>query len=315
MSTGRAPLRRPANGPEASRLLIVLAGLLLAACPALGADVAVLKSSDVATWRPALDALQRVAAGHTLTEYDLRGDRTLGESVVRGLKGRAAVLVALGPLAAQLAREQLPETPLVFCMVQDPAQSGIAVGPNVTGVSFNTPLRNQLAAFRIVYPSAFRVGVLYNEANTGRLVQDAEKVAPVVQMTLVPKTVNTEKDIPATLRTLLGKPEPVDALWLIPDPMLLSEESRRYILSETLNAGRPLFSFSAALVAEGALVSSGPDFTSIGEKAGELVNRMIAGERRIDMLVPRAELVINTKIAAKLKIRIPPEVLKAARTF
>jgi ABC-type uncharacterized transport system substrate-binding protein len=34
------------------------------------------------------------------------------------------------------------------------------------------------------------------------------------------------------------------------------------------------------------------------------------------MLVPRAELVINKRMASKLKIEIPPDVLKtAARTF
>ena len=45
----------------------------------------------------------------------------------------------------------------------------------------------------------------------------------------------------------------------------------------------------------------------------ELVNRLAAGEKgKMDMLIPRAELVINKKIADKLKIEIPPDALKAA---
>jgi ABC-type uncharacterized transport system substrate-binding protein len=74
-----------------------------------------------------------------------------------------------------------------------------------------------------------------------------------------------------------------------------------------------VYGSSSALVAEGALVSNGPDFVSIGEQIGELVNRLAAGDRsRIELLVPRAELVINKKIAARLKIEVSAEVLKAA---
>jgi ABC-type uncharacterized transport system substrate-binding protein len=52
---------------------------------------------------------------------------------------------------------------------------------------------------------------------------------------------------------------------------------------------------------------------SIGQQAGELVNRLAAGEKtRIDLQVPRAELVINNRIAGKLKIVVPAEALKAA---
>ena len=43
------------------------------------------------------------------------------------------------------------------------------------------------------------------------------------------------------------------------------------------------------------------------------MNRLAAGDRaRIELLVPRAELVINRKIAGRLKIDVPADVLKAA---
>jgi putative ABC transport system substrate-binding protein len=306
-------LLRREHAALSALLVSVLAGL--SPPRLLAAEIAVLKSGEVPAWRPALDALQRSAATHTLTEYDLKNDRARGEEIVRSLKGRAAVLVGVGALAAQLAHELLPEVPLVFCMLQDPVQSGIVPGPGLTGVAFNIPVRNQLAAFRIAYPGANRIGVLYNPATTGKLVEEAEKAAAVVRATLVTKPISTEKDVPGALRALLAKADTVDAIWLIPEPLLLSDESRHHILSETLDAHKPIFSFSNTLVAEGALISSGPDYASIGEKTAELVNRMVAGERKIDLLVPKAEIVINTKVAAKLKIMIPPEILKSARVY
>ena len=106
----------------------------------------------------------------------------------------------------------------------------------------------------------------------------------------------------------------MDALWIPPDPLLLGDETRRFLLAETLKAGKPVYSFSPALVSEGALVSNGPDLASVGEQAGELVNRLVAGDRtaRGTLLVPRAELVINKKIADKLKIEIPADALAEA---
>ena len=296
--------------PGLWRVLAVLA--LAAPGPVGAAEVAVLKSSEVAAWRPAIDALRRVAGSHKLTEYDLRGDRAEGERVLGTLKGRPVILVAMGPLAAQLGHDLLSEAPLVYVMVQDPAKLGFT-GANITGVSYSIPVRNQLAAFRSVNPKGVRIGVIYNEDNSGRLVQEAQKASGLVRLLLVAKPIASDKEIPQVLRTLLSGQDAVDALWMPPEPMIMAEETRRFLLTETLKAGKPVYGFSAALVSEGALVSNGPSFVSIGEQAGELVNRVASGEKgKIEQTVPEAELVINTKIAGRLKLEIPASALSAA---
>jgi putative ABC transport system substrate-binding protein len=290
-----------------------LAVLLLAA-PLPAAEVAVLKSSDVGAWRPAIDALRRAASAHTLTEFDLRNDRAEADRVVASLKGRAAVLVALGPLAAQAGREGAPEIPLVFGMIQDPGRLNLLATAGVTGVAFSTPVKNQLAAFRMVNPKGVRVGVIYSAEASGKLVQEAQKAAPIVRLLVVERPVASEREIPEALRAMLKGEQAVDALWIPPDPVLLGDETRRFLLSETLKAGRPVYSSLSALVGEGALVASGPDLVSIGELAGELVNRVSGGERnaKIEMAVPRGELVVNKRIADKMKIEISADALKAA---
>ncbi len=286
--------------------------LALLGTPLLAAEVAVLKSQEVPAWRPTLDALKRVAAGQAVTEFDLKGDRAEADRVLAGLKGRPVILVALGPLAAQAAREDLPDQPLVFGMIPDPAKAGLVGVATITGVSSAIPVKNQLAAFRMVNPRGVRVGVVYNEDNVGTQVAEANKSASLVRLAVIAKPVTSDRDVPAALRGLLSGADAVDAVWIPPDPMVAGDESRRFILSETLKAGKPVYGFSPLLVQEGALASNGPDFVSIGEQLGELVNRTAGGEKKIEMLIPRAELVINKKIADKLKIDIPADALKAA---
>jgi putative ABC transport system substrate-binding protein len=294
------------------RLAVALTLAVLSAPASRAADVALLKSSEVAAWRPAIEALRRAAGGHTFTEYDLRGDRRAADNVLAGFRGRPVVLVAFGNLAAQAARAVLPDAPLVFAMVQDPVRLGLAAAPGVTGVAYGIPVKNQIAAFRSVNPRGVRIGVLFHPDNTGRQVEEAEKAAPLLRVAIVPKPVTAVGEIPAALRALLSG-DTVDAVWMPADPLVIADETRRFILAEAAKANKPVYAFSASVVAEGALASNGPDFASIGQQAGELVNRLAAGDRtKIEIQVPRAELVVNGRVANRLKIAVPPDALKAA---
>jgi len=294
-----------------SRTVLVLCLVTEAAGLASAAEVAVLKSSEVAAWRPALDALKRAAASHNVTEYDLRGNRAEADRIVAQLKTSRPILVAVGPLAAQASRAGAPELPLVFCMVQDPGALGLVEAPNTWGVAFSIPARNQLAAYRAVNPRAVRVGAIHS-ADGAKAVADAQKAAPVLRLQIIEKVVASEREVPGALRALLK--EDMDALWIPPDPLLLSDATRRFLLSETLKAGKPVYSFSAALVSEGALASDGPGVAWIGAQAAELANRVASGDKgEYEVLFPAAELVINKTIADKLGITIPAEALASAQ--
>jgi ABC-type uncharacterized transport system substrate-binding protein len=298
-------------------LALVVAGeLYLGTALAQAVEVAVLKSGSV-SWRPAMDALRRAARAHRFTEYELPADPAAAQRAVATMRGRAAVLVALGPAAAQAARTGLPDIPLVYCMVLDPAGAGLlpAPAPHVTGVLFEVPVRNQLAAFRMVNPRAVRIGVLYSPQHGARHAREAEAAAPVLRLVVTARPVAEAGEVPAALRALLAGPDAVDALWLPPDPVLLAPDTLRVLFAETLHAGRAVYAFSSALMADGALASNGPDLASVGQEAGGLVDRLAAGERGLDVRAPRAELLVNVKMAARLNVAVPDSALKAARKY
>jgi ABC-type uncharacterized transport system substrate-binding protein len=291
-----------------------LAGALSVASAAQAADVAILKSREAAAWGPALTALRRALGQHTLTEHDLRGDPAVGRQVLEGLKGQRVILVALGPLAAQLCRDTAPGLPMIFGLVADPAKAGLLNLPNATGVAFSIPVKNQLAAFRMVNPRGARIGVIFNPDDSAAQIEAAREAARVLRLAIVERPVSSERDVPRAVRELLRGREAVDAIWMPADPILLGAQTRRFVLSETLMASKPVYSFSKALIAEGALVSNGPKMESIGSQLAGLVDRVAAGEPTsgMAMAIPLAELVINKTIADRLKIEIPATALDAA---
>ncbi len=125
-----------------------------------------------------------------------------------------------------------------------PRSSGSCPAPNITGVAFSIPVKNQIAAFRMVNPRGTRIGVVFHPDNSGRQVEEAGKAAGLLRIALVPRPVAAVGEIPQAVRTLLSG-DTVDALWIPADPILLTDETRRYILTESLKAGKPVYAFSA----------------------------------------------------------------------
>jgi putative ABC transport system substrate-binding protein len=302
--------------PYPARVAVSWFGLLAAAAsPAAAAEIALVRSADVAGWRPAVEAIRAATSGHAVTEYDLGGSKVEGEQLYTALRGKVAMVIAMGPLAAELARDLMPEVALVYCMVQDPAASGLVGAPNAAGVALALPVRNQLVAFRTVNPQARRVGVIFNAEGPARQVEEALKVAGGLKLEIVARRVPDATGVPQAVRDLLKGAEAVDALWVLPDPLILEAGTRRFVLAEALLAGKPVYSFSSALISEGALVSLSPDMTSVGQGVGELIGRILSGQKadRQPLLVPKGEVVINKKMADQLKVAVPPEALKIAQ--
>jgi putative ABC transport system substrate-binding protein len=285
--------------------------VLLAATPATAAEVTLLVSADVPAWRPAVEAI-RSAPGHQVQVVDLGGSRELGARVLAGL-AEGVTLVAMGPLAVQVAAGAPAGMPVIHCMVVDARSLGLA-GPDVTGVAFSLPVLNQLGAFSQVNPAARRLGVIYSD-ETRELVEQARAEAGRFRLELVAREATSEREVPAAVRALLaGDDEPVDAVWLLPDPILSSEAALRFLFAQSLEGRRPVYAFSPALVEQGAMVSLAPDVASVGAEVVRRIARIESGEApgRMALGIPLQELTINKRIADRLGVKIPPAVLREA---
>jgi ABC-type uncharacterized transport system substrate-binding protein len=295
--------------PAAGRALLALA---LLATDAAGADVVVLKSGEVEAWRPALEALRK-SVPSVVAEHDLRNDPAEAARVVESVRDQDVILVAFGPLAARAARRAAADRPLVYGFVLEPGPLGLE-GPQVAGVLATPPAKLQLAAFRSLFSGAARLGVVHSAALETQMAQ-VDAAARVMGIGLTRRPIASPREISQALRGLMGGPDAVAAVWLPADAVLLDDETRRFVLAEATKAGKPVLTFSPAIVTEGALAAQGVDYASIGEQMASAVRRIQGGEApgEIGQLVPRGQLTINQRVAERLRIALRPEAVRGAQ--
>jgi putative ABC transport system substrate-binding protein len=206
---------------------------------------------------------------------------------------------------------EILDIPVIFCMVLDPATYDLKAS-NMTGVTLQIPLDRQFATLHSVLPHRKRIGVLYDPEKTAHLVDEAHRQAQALGLEIVARQVRSEKEVPAVLRALLPQ---IEALWLMPDSTVLTEDSLSFLLGTALDANVPVIGFSSELVRSGALVGLSVNSEDIGRQAGLLAKEILNG-RALPSSAPvspeRLRLVLNLKTARFLGITIPPEVVSGA---
>ncbi len=277
--------------------------------PAAAVEIAILKSSNIKAYTDAVDGFKAAAPkGSTFGEYDLDGDLDRGRKLARKIRASdAALVLAVGLKAALAAKLEIVDTPIIYVMVLDPSKHDLTA-PNMTGILLEVPLDRQLGAIRSLLPGQRRVGVLYDPSKTSAVVEEARRQAKAFGLELVAVQVSTEKDVPASLRTLLPT---VGALWLVPDSTVLTDESLRYILNTALDEKVPVIGFSPEFARSGALLSLSANYVDIGRQAGGLARRILDGQVRLPLkAVPadRIKMALNVKTAQFLGIDIPKEI-------
>lgn len=299
-------------------VLVILLSLTGPNAPGLASafDVAILKSNDLSYYNEAVAGAKQVLGGDaTVTVHDLRGNVTSGRTIAQKLRAeRPDVIVAVGLKAALAAKLEVFDSPIVVCMVMAP-ESYEFTAPNVYGVYMRAPIDQQLASLHTLLPQAKRIGLLYDERFTGPMIKDAARHAEKLGLQLLPALITAPDDLPAALRALTSK---IDALWLIQDQTVITEQSIQFILATTLDAKVPVFAFSTTVVQQGALGALVVDAADAGRQAGHIGKRLL---RKEPMKGPRyvspekTELALNLNVASYLGLKPPDQVVRAAGTI
>ncbi|MBH0178786.1 MAG: ABC transporter substrate-binding protein [Nitrospira sp.] len=307
-------IARKKTVPRASRAWLTLLALMALTClfsdltQAAGPEIAILKSSDLKAYSDAIEGFKATAPGSaTYVEYEVRGDLDQGKQLARKIRASdASLVVAVGLKAALAAKIEIMDVPVLYMMILDPLKHHLTAA-NMTGVLLDIPTDRQLKVMRAFLPSLHRIGILYDPDKTTPKLKEAESYAAVHEFKLRGFAVGNEKDVPQQLRMLLSES---DALWLVPDSTVLTDESIRFILESSVAKQVPVIGFSPELTRLGALLSLSIDYGEVGRETGLLAKRILNGDLPLPLkpvAVQRIKITVNQKTARYLGITIPKE--------
>jgi putative ABC transport system substrate-binding protein len=274
-------------------------------------EIAILKSADITAYNQAIESFKASMPDSKFVPYDLQGDLERGFKLAKKIRASNADLVlAVGIKAALAAKREIPDIPIVYTMVLDPQKNGLTT-ENMVGIMLEVPVDRQFKEMRAVLPGLKRVGVLYDPEKTGDLVEEARRQARSVGIELIGRQLRSEKEVPAALRSLV--PE-VEALWLVPDSTVLTEESINFLLSSALESNRPIIGFSSELVRNGALIGLSVNYEDIGRQTAVIARKIFNGQIKPPAIFPpeKLRLALNLKTGKFLGITIPPDVVTRA---
>lgn len=241
----------------------------------------------------------------------------LAEEVIR--EGRVDAIVAVSTLAALAAHKATRTIPIVAFTAVDPVTSGLAdslarPGRNVTGIavfSEETTIK-RVELMREAMPRAVRLGTVTTKVSSG-----AQSLTPVLESgRKLGFTVHTfDVDDPAHLATVLSKEAlvTVDALVFVPDVILSAHMAE--VIKLVSASGKAAIFPSPDWVANGGLMSFGPDFADASRHLISQLDRILKGAKPGDLPFERPtkfDLRINLKTAKAMGIEISPMILARA---
>ncbi|MGV3740957.1 MAG: ABC transporter substrate-binding protein [Burkholderiaceae bacterium] len=267
------------------------------------ANIVLLLSDDKPSITGVGQAIQASYPGK-VDVYSLAGNRSRDNQVAQAiLESDIQQVIAVGLQAAQLARNKLPSKQVVFCQVLNFEEFDL-ITPWMKGVSALPSLTKQFAAWKQLDPSLRRIGVITGR-NNKYLSSEAEAAARRNGLEIVHSEAASERAVVFAAQELYEKK--IQGIWLAPDSSILSQRAVMDLMSFSAKHSLQVLAFSSALLKEGALISTAPDFQEIARMAIERLRRSNdSANVQGDAILPLsgAKMIISSSAAERFGLDI-----------
>jgi putative ABC transport system substrate-binding protein len=229
------------------------------------------------------------------------------------------VIIALGP-AVWAAKKATTTIPIVIAFSGDPVGQNVVEslarpGGNITGFSYmSTDLaEKRLELLSQHFSRTKRVAILFSvhEPATALELQRMDDVAPGFGVTLVRAPVSNPEELDQAFSNAIG--QNADAMIVLTHGFAVLNAER--IMALALRHKMPVLYGWHDFVAQGGLMSYGPDIELLVRRAAAYVDRLLRGEKAANLPVEqpaRLLLSINVNTARSLGIAVPEALLLRA---
>jgi putative ABC transport system substrate-binding protein len=230
------------------------------------------------------------------------------------------VILATGSAVMGPLLQTTRSIPVVFALVPDPVGAGFVnslaqPGGNATGfMLFEYGVGGKyVELLKELAPGVTRVAVLRDPAITAGIGQFGamQAVAPLLGLQVTPVNVRDGSEIEHAVAAFARSAN--GSLVVAGSPLTFLH--RNLIIALAARHKLPAVYFERLFVADGGLISYGPDFVEQYRLAAGYVDRILKGEKPADLPVQaptKHQLVINLKTAKTMGLTVPESLLARA---
>jgi putative ABC transport system substrate-binding protein len=224
------------------------------------------------------------------------------------------LFLSLGTSATVPLSHEIKDVPIVFCLVYDPVESGIASswkssGNNTTGISPLIPMSTLMDSLKKFAPVK-RLAILYTpgEKNSESQLRDLQDIQSATQITMIPVRLTKKEEIALLLPEVLRS---ADAIFITGSNLVNSQLLT--IVDMATKAKVITITHLEDLVVKGVLLGVSADPHAMGRLAGDKAVKILKGAKPSTIQIDKAiksDVVLNMNTVKKGAFVVPPEFMK-----
>ncbi len=285
--------------------LVIIVGLLsLFASPAkaMEKNILIVESSALKPYETvALSFIEELSkimvTGNTLTVRGFNYRRIVLSRTMNSIAvdEKNDLILAIGDRAFKAATRG--KAPVIHVLVSHP-EAIRGQGSRTTGVEMRLDPAGQLDALLAIFPAIKKIGVIYSHKNSAQMVRGGRRHLGA-RATIIALAAENARVLPARLDAM----PPVDALWILPDPLLVIPETIEKTILFSLEHRIPVLVFAPKYLKTGAAVAVGFDLVGIGRQAAAMANAVLNGRaiKRIRPEMPCQKTTLNSRVIRQLR--------------
>lgn len=209
-------------------------------------------------------------------------------------------------------------TPVIMSGITDPKGARLMTNlkhptTNVTGVSDQAPLAQQLQLIQQLMPHLHTLGIIYTSSDNSAVTQyhQFKKLAQKADINLKAYSIANSNDLNQVSQSMA---QAVDAVYVPTDNTIAGAMST--LVKNTNAANVPVFPAVDSMVKNGGIATYSVNQYKLGVLTGKMAGRILKGEKVRENPVEylkRGDLTINLKQAQQMGIEIPNSLLQKAQ--
>ena len=178
----------------------------------------------------------------------------------------------IGSKAYLIANRYISEKDIVFSSIIN--WQRVPVTKKTFGVSNELHSEMQITLFRYILPEVKRIGILYSEQYNNQWFKKTKAEAKMMGVEIIGRAVSENKHTLPALKELLPQ---VDALWLISDPVIMSDKEMLMEVFKKCDAKKvPVLSYHDVFTDYGAILIVSVDNPTIGRQAAGIAMEVLS---------------------------------------